>query len=1017
MSVKGLQWRKWTMRNWNEALFEHFFLDSTGEDRPVHRIPVTGDELLKVVKDSEADAEEVQEIFLSVLRTPSHIEFNHRLSEYSIDLRVGKGTEIPPFFVELAFSCLVASPPDEEIRDEGNFRDRLALLMDHDRAMANYPLEALAGLWETFGHWLDNRRAEGSPYRRLELPPRDHRVRIGYSINLAFPSRKDLKSLIRILSAGGLTVDPPIPTVFDLVGKALHTFTHGFQKAYEEFREAYRNCKTNLDQYPFWGAIREALDSVEDTRPGIDEDGAVLLLVMESDGVVLLLSNAPREVVKGELSFVGADTPYGEFRNVLCVGRDFYQGIQNATIMMLRERYRHHLIGKGWPSIRIAIEQGVLLFAKTERLSWELVFTLQEEGECQALVKDSLAPTLLSAFHKDRRPHPKASRYRGWTELQCFPGKWLVSLQYDDRSPLAGIRCLQSTIRRARLSLVGGCPVDGGYLGIPECLPSVRAPLLTKVELVPLESKRSGGSLRLTRQTPDSVEFAFPSDFETYLEGRFLFLGSCGDRVLVRKEVVFRPDIVVNDYARPTNPDAWLVEAGGPDVITFGESCRWERANRDRPGAKDRDGCAEGTPPNESSMQSIQRTRLREWRRFDAPIPPGFPTSGASDDFGAAGRIMELCGGLAMRRRGIPEAEFLEFLKRTLRVDRYRLWDVVRGWVEAGYLDQLMFRRWRRIEYFPRIPRFVMDRVGSQVRGALTGLATSALRSRVDVHLLERGATRIGTLSFSEWVPPVPMWVAPDAKAFEEVSLSLALDDPIWVRPITDVLWPLSKVASCKEDPPQFHDCWGCWDWEREWFVRETALKGQGIEVARFLHTERPPFYQVLMDGELMWWSTSRNWALLRAYDLHGVSCFAFCGSDQVVRSTSGQVYLPLPIGRYLYATNPVSSGPVGDRPGAYCYQFRDSSERSRLLGAIWRGGEIPIEELRRWGRWMLGMPRRQSLGFGNRSMPLPESVKQELERFPDVPEFQELCRTKFDPSFLPLLRAGLSRFSMLSGV
>lgn len=1011
--VKGHQWHKWTIKDWNEALFEHFFFDSDGEDRPVYRIPVTGDELLKVVKDPEAGVDEVQEAFLATLRVPSHIEFNHRLSRYPINSKVGwQGTGIPPFFVELAFSCLVASPPDGEIRGVGDYRNRLALLMGHDRAATNYPLETLAPLWEAFGRWLDVRRAAGSPYRRLELPPPDYRVRIGYSINLAFPSRKDLENLIRVLSGRELAADPPIPSVFALVGKVIHTFSKGFRRAYDEFREAYRTRKTNLDQYPFWGAIREALDSVEETRPGVEEDGAALLLVMEPGGMVLLLSDAPSEVVEGELSFVGADTPYGEFRNVLCVDMDFENGIQNATIMLLRGRYRGHLTGKGWSSIRAAIEQGVLLFAKTERLSWELVFLRQEEGDYQALVKDFLAPTFLSAFNDDRRPHLRASRYQGWAVLDRFPGEWLASLRYDDRSPLARVRCLQPVVRRARLSLVGGCPVDGGYLGIPECLPSVRAPLSDKVELVPLGPKRDGDSLRLPRHTPDSVEFAFPRGFKTHLKGRFRFVGSRGDRVLVRKEVVFRPDIVVNDYARPTNPDAWLVEAGGPDVITFGESCKWVQANSDQLGEKNHGSCTEGKPQTGSSIQSRPRTGLRDWRRFDSIIQPGFSTCKASGDLGAAGRLMEICGGLAMRRRGIPEAEFLEFLQKTLRVDRYRLWDVVRGWVEAGYLDQLMYRRWRRTEYFPRIPQFLLDRDGARVRAALSGLATSALRSRVDVDLLNKGATRIETLSFSEWVPPIPMWVAPDTKAFEGVSVSLALDEPTWVRPITDALWPLSRVTSCKEDPPLFHDCWGCWDWERGWFVRETELKGEGIEVARFLHTERPPFYQVLVDGVHVWWSTSRNWALLLAHELLGVPCFAMSGSDQVVRSASGQVYLPLQLARHLAVTCQVTPGPLSDRSGAYCYQFRDSSERYRLLRSIWGGASTPVEELRRWGRWMLCMSRRPPFGFGNRSMPLPTSIRQELDRFADVPEFQKLSQTRLNSSLLPLLKDGLSRFT-----
>ena len=82
MSAKDREWRKWTMKDWNEALFEHFFFDSDGEDRPVHRIPVTGDELLNVVEDSDANADEVQELFQAALRTSSHIEFNHRMSRY-----------------------------------------------------------------------------------------------------------------------------------------------------------------------------------------------------------------------------------------------------------------------------------------------------------------------------------------------------------------------------------------------------------------------------------------------------------------------------------------------------------------------------------------------------------------------------------------------------------------------------------------------------------------------------------------------------------------------------------------------------------------------------------------------------------------------------------------------------------------------------------------------------------------------------------------------------------------------
>ncbi len=1011
------QWQKWRMQDWNEALFNHFFLDSDSEDNPVHRLPVTRDELIKVVNDPDADADKVQEAFLSTLRTPSHIEFNKRMRQYPIDPRIGwKGTGIPPFFVELAFSCLVASPPDDEIRSEGDFRKRLALLMDHDQAVAHYPLETLASLWRAFSRWLDTMWAAGSPYRRLELPPQDYRTLIGYSINLAFPSRKDLEKLIRVLSAGGLTSNPPIPTIFALVGEKISIFSRGFGKAYKEFREAYKIGKTALDQYPFWGAIREAIDSGGDAESDEVEDRTSFLLVMEPGGLVCLLSDRPGEVVKDELSFIGFDGDFGEFQNVLSYGRDFEQGILNATIMLLLGRFRNILTGKRWSPIHIAIEQGVLLFAKTERSSWELTFTLQEGGLCRALVKDSLSSLLLSAFQEDKCPQRRTSQYRGWTELDPFPGEWLMSLRYDDRNPLAGIRCLQPTVRQARLSLVGGCQIDGGYLGIPECLPSIRSPLSTNVELVPLEPKMSGDSFHLIRHTSDSVEFAFPSDFKNKLEGRFYFIGRSGDRVLVRKEVVFRPDIVGYDYARPTKPDAWLVEAGGPDVITFGESCSKERDDSYRPREKKVGRYSGGTPAFESSTQFPQGMGTREWSRFPSSISPKFQTYGELEDFGAAGRLMEICGGIAMRRKGIPEWEFLEYLKKALMVDRYRLWDVAYAWVEAGYLDRLMSRNWRRTDYFPRIPRFVLVRNGLQVKGTLLGLATSMLRRRADVELLDRGCTQIKTFSFSEWLPPPPMWVTSDAKAFEEVSRSLALDEPTWVRPITEDLWSLSKIASGNGEPPRFHDCWGCWDWEHGWFAKDTKPTGHGVEVVRSLHIQKPPFYQVLADGGHVWWSTSRNWALLLAHALLGMPCFAFSGADQVVRSTNGQVYLPFPIGRYLAATCPILSGPVSNQPGAYCYQFEDSSEKSRLMAAIWGGNRFPVEELRRWGRWMLDLSRRPPTDFDGRSIPLPKSVKQELDRFPDIREFQELSISSFSPSLLLRLKSGLLRFTKERG-
>ena len=1020
MSARDRDWRHWAARDWNEELFKHFFRDSDGEDHPVYRIPVTRDELVKIVSDSEADAREVQKAFLRTIRTPSHIDFNRRLSRYRIDPESGwKGSTIPPFFVDLAFSCFVASPTDEEIRNDGDFRRRLARLMGHNQTTARYPLEGLADLWRAFSKWLDGIRSVGEPYRRLELPPLDsNRVRIGYSINLAFPSRKDQIVLTQVLSKGGFEGEPPIPTVFALVGKEIRLFGPSFEKAYREFRDAFKNKEKDLERFPFWGAVREAVASVRDEE--IDETGEnqALKLVLEPSGIVLLLSTVPRDVISNKLAFVGADTPYGEFGSVLCVGDTVTEGSYQETVQeLLRGRYRKVLSGRGWKAIDVAIEQGLLLFKKSESLSWELVFTRQEEGDFQALVKDSRAFAFLEAFPQDRRPHDEPSQYQGWTKLEHFPGELLGSLTYAEDSLLAEIRCLQPIASGPRLFLVGGCPVDGGYLGIPACLPLVRAPLSDTVRVEPLDRGEGAEPIRLTRTERDSVDFSFPKRLRNPLKDTYRVIGSLEGRVLVQKEVVFYPEVVVNDYARPTDPGSWETEAGGPDVVTYGEdpngaprlSDGRSRVIRTRADSAATTSCA-------PEPLHLLKSSLCSWSRVEASASPKGHGGREPCEFAEADRFMEICGGLAMRHKGIPEADLLGLVQDCLAVDHDQLWDVVRAWMEGGHLDRLHFKKWRRTEYFPRTPQFVLETRGELVRGVLFGLATATFRNRADVELLELGAERVQVASRSEWVVPAPAWTTHSVDSYIRASKKMGLEEPIWRRPLIETLWSLSDVVASREDPPKYYERWGCWDWNHSWFSRETKPTEEGVEVIRFQRPDRSPYYQVTIDGEHVWWSTSRNWSLLLAHELRGEVVFALAGADQVVRVNKGQVYLPLPVGRHLATTGMTVPGPAGNGDGDYVYQFRDSKERLRFLSSIWGSAEVETLEMSRWARWILALSRRPTLEPGVRVVPLPSSIRQGLERFEDVPECRELSRIKVAPSLLPRVKEGLSRFTKSRG-
>ena len=138
------------------------------------------------------------------------------------------------YLAYLVFACLVAVDADDP--DERSFLRRLD---DAVGADAERGIEKMAGLWESLASWLlqdENRQR----YRPLLLPDPGGWTRIGHTVKLAFPTRRDQLALARIFTATGLAQqDPPPGPVFGALDDAQERFSSRFRDEWSAARQAW----------------------------------------------------------------------------------------------------------------------------------------------------------------------------------------------------------------------------------------------------------------------------------------------------------------------------------------------------------------------------------------------------------------------------------------------------------------------------------------------------------------------------------------------------------------------------------------------------------------------------------------------------------------------------------------------------------------------------------------------------------------------------------------------------------
>ena len=715
----------WQIDNWNGALFQYYFAEH-GDNTPVTRLAVSGEELSKAVK-GVAGPDEARELFIGALRRGLGYrslgsDAQRRAAFWDVDL-----DSPPPFVVHLLFTCMVVGDMAERLESVGDFRKRLTVLLGWG---TGHGLDRLPVLWQSLSDWLKVQYKSQRPLRRLLLPsPPPYLSIIGYQYCLAFPTRRDQERLRKILSAAQLLgSEPTVTSVFNLLEGRLSSFTPQFQKTYREFRNLYHvSPRTVSAATAFWSVIRDAALKSSAEEPGRRRSPKLqLALEIDIEGYSLVIMSSQEFSLKdfATVSFPSGlrDYPF------LVTGTD--DKPVDATILKAAYNGPASALPAHFRDLGSAIQDGVLLFVADETgQMYVLARDLPEGGKVLGLVKDALLHSFEIALQKaaveEQCSLRRSDAYPGWNEFEIDDGAALSDVDFSTDFQLSRIRCLQQVLRPSRIVVVGGARVGESYLGLTRFLPDV---VVEGAETVTAQAAERHESIPL-RPTSTASTWRFPSDTSVRpLHGSYQLRAFANNELLDRRPVSFASEIRGTEYVAPSSPDLWLGEAGLQESASPSD---WPAAPGDCFQADEYKG----------------RTILLE-------SPP--PGTGDPEPTTQSPIVHELISFLTARscnQQGFLEYELVGFLKEHLGLDWNSAWYVHRAWVEMGAFENLSLRTWRVRKCFARKPCLVAypSRIGYRI--ALFGLVPPALRTTFETACTSLNFPLHRKPGLSPWVP------------------------------------------------------------------------------------------------------------------------------------------------------------------------------------------------------------------------------------------------------------------------
>lgn len=907
-------WRKWSVDDWSKRLLDHYFARNGADEEPVRVIVAVDTEFSSITGDLETDPADIVAGFIEKMNRAVGSRNLWKVASEKAGLSQWKALAF------LILGCVIAVDHEED--DPNGFLDRFD---KNTNGRGTNGIEAMSALWETMRDWLYEHDGE---YRRLELPDPGGWNRIGYTVRLAFPSRRSQLALYELLEARGLNLEaPPIDPVRSVVASNRGRFRRGFLDQFKAFEEKVKHGASQQELYetPFWDAVTTAVQ----LSPSVARDSSrqQWSLIADDDGYDLDL----RLVTDASTCPHGIDLVEG--------AEDHRWGFEaggDACKIVFAGRVR---LGR----LSAMISGGVVPFVEQAGV-FEVAPKQDMTLSRLALVRHDLVEPFVRHFQGTSEPIPELPDW-------CVIREATISLSSTEvlaGGPFDSVWVLHDTPFPRTIQAIGGVRVEIGLLGLPGNLPQFRAfgatTMLGESSDSAWELEQVDGSFVL----PEAVQRAG-------IEGQLRIIADFSDGPTREKIFTFAPAPITEDYRVLTDMDPWVVEWAvkgeylwqrtepdepptlddadvsvylGVNVGEFVESragAAWEVIEFGRghiarclvddptPRARSRDAAARrrwrkllGSAHGLSALERSLANRVR-MPQEDLPLleserertltneaEPDTPQNPSLDP------LVAVVAAIANNRAGLPMQTILQLLETHLGVRAALLWQVLRSWTESGAFEVASSVRFASRLVFPVQPRLELFNTDVLVGARLTGLALP--------RTLDAVASAADSLSVAWRIQHAELGMTPPALTLRSNGLEQLHE----VARLAGIGWAylpgLESNAPASDGRCELatHEPRGASSGPPEWPT---------CKVQKWTHPRSPTYWQAVGPGaNRTLFFLHRENALFASASLARTKLVARTGRSLTI----GPAHIPLPLARRINAVAPIVSGPTPT--GGYAY-------------------------------------------------------------------------------------------------